>query len=233
VKRQAPPPEAAAFLQWLETDLRSPDTIAELTAEREQWERQEHERLRPFFAYLRELEKAGVDTAHLMGLITGGLPEQPVRLFIVMRGLSFLRFMRGPWQAYRRRLRVLWRRYHNTLFLLEDDALRPATRQALREDLDTVFRCLRWEASVGAWKRTVPSESITVDPTTDVSRQGFWTPPTVALVDYLRPILGTHEEAYRVTARLFHLQFDFPDNPLLIKRRYRHAAVKPDRTPSE
>ena len=225
-KQRFPSPEAAAYLHELETDLQSPETRAEMDAAKRRWEKHEQERTAPFQTYLRELERRGVNRRQLLTLITGGTPDQPVNLGLMMRHLSFLAFMHGTWREYGRHLRKLWRQYRTEMVLLTDETLRPETRRLLREDLEDIFRCLRYEAGSGVFAVTVRSSGLTVTPGRDLSRQTFWTPPAVAIVNYLYPILGSFEECYRVTTHLFHLGFNFPDKPHLIKQRYRHAQRK-------
>ncbi len=226
LKKKSSSPDESLFFQELEKSLASLEASSRLKEAEVKWEQIEKDRSAAFLSYLRELEEKAVDAKHLIGLLSGLTRKQPVKLFLVMREVSFLAFVHGPWRKYTLDLRKLWRRYQSTLHLLDDRALRPQTRKTLREDLENIFRSLRWEAAAGGFKRTLPELGITVVPTKDLSRQAFWTRPTVALVDYLSPILGSNEGAYAATAHLFHLLFNYPDNPLLIKRRYLHARSK-------
>jgi hypothetical protein len=179
-----------------------------------------------FESYVKELEAKGIKRQRLFALLGGMLPGQSVNLFRVTETVGDLAFIHGAWASYRRHLLQLWRHYRSALPLLEDRTLRYGTRKALREDLSEIFRVIRWFAAFKGFERTIRDKGITVVPTKDLSRQGFWTRPIVALVDDLAPILGSNERAYAATARLFHLLFGYPNKGELVKRRYLHARQK-------
>jgi hypothetical protein len=176
-------------------------------------------------SYLRELEKKGADRSSLFRMVSGATRKQPMNLYTAVSLVKLGTFDHGRWGPHRGHLRKLWRQYRMALPLLQDKALGRETRVALHKDLEDIFRCIRYLAFM-ALTRTDAELGITVDPCKDLSRQRFWTKPTVALVDYLRAILGSHEKAYAATARLFYLLFDYPDKPELVKRRYLHARRK-------
>lgn len=108
------------------------------------------------------------------------------------------------------------------LYSTEDERLRPSTRDALREDLDAI---LAEPALLLKLKqdRPFPPLGVTVKAGGDLGRQGFWTRPLVAFVDYLAPILGSQRQACKVTATLFALAYDYPGTWRHVERRVLHA----------
>jgi hypothetical protein len=220
---------ALIFLKEMEQYVTSPQMVAALSQYRGKWFPKQTAPSADLRTYFRELEARGVSGIHVLDLIAGMTPQQSVDLFLIMRQVSCLAFMHGAMQRHRRNLLTIWRQYQVYLPLLQDEALRPETRSMLREDLDTIFRCIRVDTSTKGAARTIPKKGITVVPTGDLSRQAFWTGPAVALVEYLRPILGSFQAAYVATARLFHILFGYPDKPLLIKRRHLHFQRKQSR----
>ncbi len=172
-------------------------------------------------AYVRELMTRGVDGNRLLGMLTGSHPSQPQNLLMIVNAVK----RRAAWHPRTTRrnqeLLSLWRHYLTYQRILTDEAIRKETRDALREDLQLVAWCL--SGMRAPHSRRSPKMGITVTPTTALSRQGFWSAPIVAIVNYLTPIFGSRAETYRATAKLLHLAFGYPDRPALVERRYLHT----------
>lgn len=180
-------------------------------------------------AYVRELQAKGADGNRLLRMLCGLDPGQRVSLPFLVNTVMNLRYQDDLGRRRNAELLRLWRRYRGVWKLaLQDDALlRATTREALLQDLNVIGLTLAL-LRAPRLNRPLRKAGISVRPTRNLSRQAFWTRPMVALVDYLRPILGSSRAAYRATARLLYLAFGYPDEPNLVERRVLHHRQRPN-----
>jgi len=176
-------------------------------------------------AHIEELQREGADGDRLLQMLTGHHPDQPVPLPLLVHTVRTIGTEDAAWKEWNQAVSRIRRHYQELARSVGDEALSQATRTGLRRDLERIAPLFPLLGPIRAdYPR--PEEGITVRPSFDLSRQSFWTGPVVAFVDYLRPILGSREAAYRATAHLFALAFAYPDQPQLVKRRYLHAQQK-------
>lgn len=171
----------------------------------------------PLKSFLLHLKTRGADADRLMATLLGHEASK-INLFFVYNQ---------------------WRRWHALV----------RTTRARRSEVDSllrVYRRLDWQIMrdpgpslflKAAWarERTIlrfalgllcsPAPARQRRP---LSRQGFWTPVIVALVNHLTEAGWTRRRAYRDVARLLHLAFPaYPDQPEPVKQRYLRARRDP------
>ncbi len=106
----------------------------------------------------------------------------------------------------------------------KDPALSDALKRTWSQEYDDIERTLRFLKGEPTQDFYLSREDgYTVGLEKDASRQHFWTPVVVSLVNEWKEVGLTESFAFRDIAQLLSLAFDYPDEPALVKRRYLHA----------
>lgn len=174
------------------------------------------------FDCIRELQARGADGDRLLRMLWGLDRSQPVNVrFRVqsVKAVDALTTAAKEGAPLRERER---KKYQSLRRFCEDERLRPLTRDAIREDVDAILARLDFLRKLKQ-DRPFPLLGVSVNPGGDVGRQGFWTRPLIAFVDYLAPILGSRRQAYKATAKLFELAYGYPGTWRHVERRVLHA----------
>lgn len=169
-----------------------------------------------FKSFLCDLEIRGASPSRLLAILAGHEPPK-INLFSLYNMWRRWHANVRSMKARRKEVNLVLRVYRRDQQIMRDPARSLFLKAALARER-TILR-----VALGLLGVSKPSRQ-----DRPLSRQAFWTPVIIALIDTLTKAGWTRRRAYRDVARLLHLAFPaYPDQPELIKQRYLRARRDP------